>query len=69
MPFYGHGWRTSNVPPGLCLAATGVPRGTYEKGVEDYEVLAARYAPSFQDDKTGTQWTFDGKHVLEFRMI
>jgi len=66
MPFYGHGWRTSNVPPGLCLAATGVPRGTYEKGVEDYEVLAARYAPSFQDDKTGTQWTFDGSTFWSF---
>jgi chitinase len=66
MPFYGHGWRTYNVPPGLCLAATGVPRGTYEKGVEDYEVLAARNSPSFRDEKTGTQWTFDGSTFWSF---
>ena len=48
VPFYGHGWRTSAVGDGLCLAATGVPRGTYEKGTDDYEVLAARNAPAFQ---------------------
>ena len=35
VPFYGHGWRTSAVGDGFCLTATGVPRGTYEKGVED----------------------------------
>lgn len=66
MPFYGHGWRTSNIPPGFCLAATGVPRGTYEKGVEDYEVLAARNAQPFSDEMTGTHWTFDGTAFWSF---
>jgi chitinase len=66
MPFFGHGWRTSNVPPGLCLGATGIPRGTYEKGVDDYEVLAARNAPPFSDEKTGTHWTFDGSTFWSF---
>jgi chitinase len=66
MPFYGHGWRTSNVTPGLCLAATGIPRGTYERGVDDYEVLAARNAQPFSDPKTGTHWTFDGSTFWSF---
>jgi chitinase len=66
MPFYGHGWRTYNVPPGLCLAATGVPRGTYERGVDDYEVLAARNSAPFWDEKTGTHWTFDGSTFWSF---
>ena len=66
MPFFGHGWRTSNVPPGLCLAATGIPRGTYERGVDDYDVLAARNAPPFADESTGTQWTFDGSTFWSF---
>jgi chitinase len=66
VPFYGHGWRTSAVGNGFCLAATGVPRGTYEKGTEDYEVLAARNAPPFRDETTGTQWTFDGSTFWSF---
>ena len=66
MPFYGHGWRTSNVPSGLCQPATGIPRGTYEKGVDDYEVLAARNAQPFSDEKTGTHWTFDGSTFWSF---
>ena len=66
MPFYGHGWRTSNVTPGFCLTATGVPRGTYEKGVDDYEVLTARNAPAFSNEKTGTHWTFDGSTFWSF---
>jgi chitinase len=60
MPFYGRGWRTSAVGNGFCLTATGVPRGTYEKGVDDYEVLASRNSPPLWDEKTGTHWTFDG---------
>lgn len=66
MPFYGHGWRTTNVTPGLCLTATGIPRGTFEKGVDDYEVLAGRNAQSFHDEKTGTHWTFDGSTFWSF---
>ena len=66
MPFYGHGWRTTNVSRGLCLAATGIPRGTFEKGVDDYEVLAARNAAPFHDEYTGTHWTFDGSTFWSF---
>jgi chitinase len=66
VPFYGHGWRTSAVGDGFCLPATGVPRGAYEKGTDDYEVLAARNAPAFRDEKTGTHWTFDGSTFWSF---
>ena len=66
MPFYGHGWRTAAVGNGLCVDASGVPRGTYEKGVEDYEVLAARAKPSFSDAATGTHWTFDGSQFWSY---
>ena len=66
MPFYGHGWRTSAVGDGFCLTATGVPRGTYEKGVEDYNVLVARNASPFWNEKTGTHWTFDGSTFWSF---
>ncbi len=66
MPFYGHGWRTSAVGDGFCLTATGVPRGTYEKGVEDYNVLVARNASPFWNEKTGAHWTFDGSTFWSF---
>jgi chitinase len=66
MPFFGHGWRTSAVGNGFCLPATGIPRGTYEKGVDDYEVLAARNSTPHWDETTGTHWTFDGSTFWSF---
>jgi chitinase len=66
MPFYGRGWRTAAVGDGFCVAATGVPRGTYEKGVDDYEVLAAKAMPDFRDEATGTHWTFDGSQFWSY---
>ena len=66
LPFYGRGWRTAAVGDGFCRPATGVPRGTYEKGVDDYEVLAARLATDFRDEATGTHWTFDGSQFWSY---
>jgi chitinase len=67
LPFYGRGWRgVSAVDAGLCQGARGVPRGTYEKGVEDYSVLAARNMPSFCDANAGAHWTFDGQEFWTF---
>ncbi len=67
VPFYGRGWRgVSAVDDGFCQAARGVPRGTYEKGVEDYSVLAAAARPSFDDQNAGAQWTFDGQEFWTF---
>jgi len=67
MPFYGRGWRgVASVDDGLCQPAGGVPRGTYEKGVDDYEVLAGSGDTSFSDETTGTHWTFDGNEFWSF---
>jgi len=66
VPFYGRGWRAASVGDGLCVAASGVPRGTYEKGVDDYEVLAAKARTSFQDEATGTHWDFDGSQFWSY---
>jgi chitinase len=67
VPFYGRGWRgVPAVNDGFCQAARGVPRGTYEKGVDDYPVLAATSAPSFYDEYAGAHWTFDGQEYWSF---
>ena len=66
MPFFGHGWRTAAAGSGFCLTATGIPRGTFAKGVVDYEVLAGRNGSPFWDEKTGTHWTFDGSTFWSF---
>jgi chitinase len=60
-PFYGRGWRgVSAVNDGLCQPARGVPRGTYEKGIDDYKVLVAKGWPSFYDEDTAAHWIFNG---------
>ena len=51
---------------GLCQDARGIPRGTYEKGVDDYEVLESAGDPGFWDDETGTHWTYDGSEFWSF---
>ena len=66
MPFYGRGWRAAAVGDGLCVTAGGIPRGTYEKGIEDYEVLAAKRRPGSGDVATGTHWDFDGSQFWSY---
>jgi len=67
VPFYGRGWRgVSAVDDGLCQPARGVPRGTYEKGVDDYEVIAASGDTVFYDPDAAAQWTFDGSEFWSF---
>ena len=59
VPFYGRGWRgVASVNDGLCNPASGVPRGVYEKGINDYEVLDAQGRSNFYGQ--GTHWTFNG---------
>jgi chitinase len=66
-PFYGRGWRgVAAVNDGLCQPARGVPRGTYEKGVDDYKVLAAKGWPSFRDPATATHWIFNGNEFWSY---
>jgi chitinase len=55
MPFYGRGWRAAAVGDGLCVPASGVPRGTYEK-----------VRPGFGDAATGTHWDFDGSQFWSY---
>jgi chitinase len=66
-PFYGRGWRgVAAVNDGLCQPALGVPSGTYEKGVDDYKVLAAKGWPSFRDQGTATHWIFNGNEFWSY---
>jgi chitinase len=67
VPFYGRGWRgmpASNT--GLCESASGVPRGVYENGINDYDVLDAQGRPDFWDDTTATHWTFSGSEFWSY---
>jgi chitinase len=66
VPFYGRGWRVPAVGDGLCVPATGVPRGVWEKGINDYEVLAAQGRTDFYDAATATHWTFNGSEFWSF---
>ena len=69
VPFYGRGW--TGVAPGpdrngVCQPARGLPRGTFEKGVDDYEVLAGESKPSYHDEEAGAHWTYDGREFWTF---
>jgi len=67
VPFYGRGWSgVSAVGDGLCQSARGVPRGTYEKGVDDYEELIGNGHQGFSDRETATHWTFNGSEFWSF---
>ena len=68
VPFYGRGWTgVPNVDHGLFQASTGPAAATFEAGVEDFKVLAAK--PGFQlfrDRRDGTAWLFDGSTLWTF---
>jgi chitinase len=67
VPFYGRGWRgVASLNDGLCNPASGVPRGVYEKGINDFEVLDAQGRPDFWDDATATHWTFSGSEFWSY---
>jgi len=61
VPFYGKGWASvSNVNNGLYQDAGRIPRGTWEKGSEDYKVLKNKGYPGFWDDETKAHWIYNG---------
>jgi len=67
VPFYGRGWGgVPAVNQGLCQPATSVPRGVYERGINDYEVLDAQGRTDFWDDATATHWTFNGSELWSY---
>ena len=61
VPFYGKGWASvSNVNNGLYQDAGRIPRGTWEKGSEDYKVLKNKGYPGFWDDESKAHWIYNG---------
>jgi chitinase len=71
--FYGRGWTgVSTAEPGG--AATGPANGKYEKGIEDYEVLAARCPPTGTIGGTayahcGAEWwSYDTPATIKTKM-
>jgi chitinase len=62
LPFYGRGWASvPDINNGLCQGAGRLPRGTWEKGVEDFEVLEAKGYPGFWDPVAQAHWIYDGR--------
>lgn len=61
IPFYGRGWSgVPNVNHGLYQSASRLPRGVWEKGVNDYDVLQALGYPSYWDPVAQAHWIFNG---------
>lgn len=67
-PLYSRGWTgVTNAQRGLYQAATGIPAGTYEAGIEDYQTLQAK--PGFTrywDAHARAAWLFDGTTFWTF---
>src|SRR5262249_32645588 len=60
VPAYGRGWTgVANVNNGLYQNGTAAS-GTYEAGIEDYDVLKNRAGTVFRDTANGAMWKYDG---------
>jgi len=60
VPAYGRGWtNVPNVNNGLYQNGTPAP-GSFEQGVEDYDVLKNRPGTVFRDNTNGAVWKYDG---------
>ncbi len=68
VPFYGRGWTgVPDVNHGLFQTSTGPAAATFEAGVEDYKVLAARHGfQLFRDRPDGAAWIYDGTDFWTF---
>ena len=68
VPFYSRGWTgVPSVNNGLFQTSTGAAPGTFEAGVDDFKVVAAK--PGFQlfrDRRDGAAWLFDGTTFWTF---
>jgi len=61
LPFYGRGWAgVANINNGLYQSANRIPRGTYERGIDDFEVLENKGYPGFWDPIAQAYWIYDG---------
>jgi chitinase len=60
VPAYGRGWTgVPNVNNGLYQNGTAAT-GTFEAGIEDYDVLKNRPGTVFRDSANGAVWKYDG---------
>jgi chitinase len=60
LPAYGRGWTgVPNVNNGLYQNGSAAP-GTFEAGIEDYDVLKNRAGTVFRDTANGAMWKYDG---------
>ena len=67
LPFYGRGWTgVAGGGSGLYQAATAPAPGTFEAGIEDYKLLAARPGTVYRHPVTRQLWTFDGSTFWSF---
>jgi chitinase len=68
LPFYGRGW--ARVPEGsnhgLYQSAGSIPRGTYERGIEDYKTLKSKGYSEFWDDVAWASWLYNGSVFWTF---
>jgi len=61
LPFYGRGWASvRDFNNGLHQSAGRIPRGTWEKGSEDYKVLENKGYPGFWDADAKAHWIYNG---------
>jgi chitinase len=71
LPFYGHGWARvptgdNLITPGLYQEAGRVPRGTWEKGSEDYKVLKTYGYSEYWDDTAKASYYYNGNNFWTF---
>lgn len=68
VPFYSRGWTgVTNANSGLFQASTGPAPATFEAGVEDFKVVAAKTGfQLFRDRRDGVAWLFDGSTFWTF---
>ena len=60
VPAYGRGWTgVPNVNNGLYQNGSAAS-GTFEAGIEDYDVIKNRAGTVFRDDANGAIWKYDG---------
>jgi len=69
LPFYGRGW--ARVPEGnnhgLYQSAGSIPRGTYERGIEDYKTLKSKgYLEFWDNDAAKAGWLYNGSLFWTF---
>lgn len=67
LPFYGRGWASvSSTNDGLYQPAGRIPRGKWEKGVEDYKILKNAGFQSHWDGEAQAAWLYNGNEFWTY---